>query len=97
MIDEHFDGLEAVISIKQACVLLGARRGQLGALGRMPLQKVTPPAVNAFCAELLGGGRRDGGGGLAPKAVRNVHGVLHKALSDAVRWGRVVSQRGRTR
>jgi integrase len=26
-------------------------------------------------------------GGLAPKTVRNVHGVLHAALRDAVRWG----------
>jgi len=26
-------------------------------------------------------------GGLAPKTVRNVHGVLHATLRDAVRWG----------
>jgi hypothetical protein len=32
----------------------------------------------------LDDGRRDG---LAPKNVRNIHGVLHAALRDAVRWG----------
>jgi hypothetical protein len=35
----------------------------------------------------LDDGRRDGRGGLAPKSVRNIHGVLHAALRDAVRWG----------
>jgi integrase len=36
---------------------------------------------------LLERGRRDGRGGLAPKTVRNIHGALHTALRDAVRWG----------
>lgn len=25
--------------------------------------------------------------GLAPKTIRNIHGVMHRALADAVRWG----------
>jgi len=29
-----------------------------------------------------------GTGGLGPKSVRNLHGVLHKGLADVVRWGR---------
>jgi len=57
-------------------------------VGRMALQKVTPAALNAFYADLLEDGRSDGHGGLGSKSVRNIHGVLHKALADAVRWGR---------
>jgi integrase len=58
------------------------------ALGRTAMQKVTPGAINAFYAMLLKGGRKDGRG-LSPKSVRNIHTLLHKALGDAVRWGRV--------
>ncbi|HET6873754.1 MAG TPA: site-specific integrase [Acidimicrobiales bacterium] len=57
-------------------------------LAGTPLQKVTPAAINAFYAYLLESGRKDGRG-LSAKSVRNVHGVLHKALRDAVRWGRI--------
>jgi integrase len=53
------------------------------------LQKLTPPAINAFYAELLERGRKDGRRGLSAKSVRNIHGILHRALRDAVRWGRL--------
>jgi integrase len=46
-----------------------------------------PAHLTAFYRALLDDGRRDRRGGLAPKTVRNVHGVLHAALRDAVRWG----------
>jgi integrase len=58
-------------------------------LGALPLQRVTPAKLNAFYADVLAGGRRDGRGDLSPKTVRHVHTTLHKALSDAVRWGRL--------
>lgn len=58
------------------------------ALGALPLQKLSPAALNGFYAKLLAGGRRDGQG-LAPKTARNIHVVIHKALADALRWGRV--------
>lgn len=57
------------------------------ALGGLALVAATAPRLNAFYAELLSAGRRDGRGGLAPKTVRNIHGTLHKALEDATRWG----------
>jgi integrase len=57
------------------------------ALGGVPLQGLTAAHLTAFYRALLEDGRRDGRGGLAPKTVRNVHGVLHAALRDAVRWG----------
>ena len=55
--------------------------------GRAQLVNVTPARLNAYYAELLAGGRRARDGGLSPKTVRNVHSMLHKALSDATRWG----------
>ena len=58
------------------------------ALGHLPLQRLTPAQLTAFYRSLLDHGRRDGGG-LAPKTVRNIHGELHTALKDAMRWGYV--------
>lgn len=58
-------------------------------LGNAALQTLTPPMLTALYAKLLRVGRKDGGG-LSPKSVRNVHGVLHKALGDALRWGLVL-------
>lgn len=55
--------------------------------GRTQLVNITPARLNGYYAELLASGRRSGDGGLSPKTVRNVHSILHKALTDAVRWG----------
>jgi integrase len=55
--------------------------------GRTLLVNVTPARLNGYYAELLANGRRASEGGLSPKTVRNVHSMLHKALTDAVRWG----------
>ncbi|HVE46689.1 MAG TPA: tyrosine-type recombinase/integrase [Acidimicrobiales bacterium] len=57
------------------------------ALGHVALQGLTTAQLNAFYAELLAHGRRDGKGGLAPESVRHIHGIVHKALADAMRWG----------
>jgi integrase len=59
------------------------------ALGHLPLQRLTPPQLTAFYRGLLETRHRRGSGGLAPKTVRNIHGALHAALRDAVRWGYV--------
>jgi integrase len=59
----------------------------LPALGHVPLQAVTAVHLNRLYTDLGDHGRRDGRGGLAPKSVRHVHVLLHKALSDALRWG----------
>jgi integrase len=57
-----------------------------------PLQRLTAPRIAAFYSELLAGGRREGKG-LAPKTVRNIHALLHRALKDAARWGYVPHNR----
>jgi integrase len=59
------------------------------ALGVVAIQRLGPAQLTAFYRTLLECGRRDGRGGLAPKTVRNIHGTLHAALQDAVRWGYV--------
>jgi integrase len=43
---------------------------------------VTPAEINNLYADLASRG-------LAAKTIRNVHGVLHRALRDAARWGLV--------
>jgi integrase len=64
----------------------------LPALGALKLQRLTAPRLAAFYSELLTDGRRDGKG-LAPKTVRNIHVLLHRALKDATRWGYVPHNR----
>src|SRR5829696_7283663 len=59
-------------------------------LGAIELQRLSPAQLNAFYRELLTKGRRNALGGLAPKTVRYIHSILHRALRDAVRWGYVV-------
>jgi integrase len=59
------------------------------ALGKLPLQAVSALHLNQLYADLAAHGRRDGRGGLAPKSIRHVHVLLHKALGDALRWGLV--------
>jgi integrase len=57
-------------------------------IGDIRLQALTPVQLNAFYAKLQADHRRDGQP-LAPKSVRNIHAMLHKALKDALRWGLV--------
>lgn len=58
-------------------------------LGAVRLSSLRAPQLNSFYADLLEAGRCSGDGALAPKTVRNIHGTLHKALDDAVRWDRI--------
>jgi integrase len=53
-------------------------------IGHVPLQQLTAGQLRAFYVALADHGRRDGKGGLAPKTVKNVHGLIHRALEDAV-------------
>ena len=53
------------------------------ALGRRPLAKLMPSDVQSAYGELHAKG-------LSGTSVSLIHGVLHKALDDAARWGHVV-------
>lgn len=58
-------------------------------IGGVPLLSVSAGHLNAFYADLLADGRRNGAGGLSPATVERIHATIHKALADAVRWGRL--------
>jgi integrase len=59
-------------------------------IGAWPLVKIDAGVLNGLYSGLLTDGRQDGGGGLSPRTVRYIHTVLHRALKDAVRWGRLL-------
>ncbi len=48
-------------------------------LGKIKLQKLTPQQISAFYSKKIKEG-------LSPKTVRDIHGVLHKAIDSAVKW-----------
>ncbi len=54
----------------------------LPVLGHIQLQRLTAQQVQALYT-------LKGKEGVAPKSIQNIHGLLHKALDTAVRWGLV--------
>ena len=59
-------------------------------IGSAPLAAVDAGTLNQLYAALLAEGRKDhAGGGLSPRTVRYIHTIVHRALKDAVRWGRL--------
>ena len=54
-------------------------------LGHLPVAKLTTADIDDFYAHLLHAGGRDGRP-LAPGTVHRVHVVLHRALTQALRW-----------
>jgi integrase len=58
-------------------------------IGGVRLVKLDPVGLNRLYALLLAEGRRDRPGELSPRTVRYVHTIIHRALKDAVRWGRL--------
>lgn len=58
----------------------------LPALGHIPLSHLKPLDLQQFYAQKLAGGRLDGRGGLAPRSVQYMHGLLREALGSAVKW-----------
>jgi hypothetical protein len=53
------------------------------AVGGYRLQQLQPATLNKFYRDLISSGQSDGKGGLSPKTVRHIHGIVHKALRDA--------------
>ena len=58
-------------------------------IGSVRLEKLSGATINALYAKLAVSGKRDGKKGLSALSIRHVHAVLHRALKDAVRWGRL--------
>lgn len=60
------------------------------AIGGVHLQGLGPSHLNKLYGDLLANGRKDGTGGLSPRTVRYIATIIHAALDDGVRWGRLV-------
>lgn len=58
-------------------------------IGSVRLRNLTPADLNRLYDVLLRAGRTRGPGGLSRRTVRYVHAILHRALKDAVRWGKI--------
>jgi integrase len=63
------------------CRLL--RRHVVPVLGHHSLQRLAPDHVQALYTQMLENG-------LAPRSIRMIHAILHKALQNAVRWNKIV-------
>jgi len=88
------DWLAAIGSTVRASTLASYHRNLeqhvVPAIGHVPLRVLDAGALNALYGQLLAGGRRDTkDGGLSPRTVRYIAAILHRALRDAVRWGRI--------
>jgi integrase len=60
-------------------------------LGSVQLRRIDAGMLNTLYASLLAEGRKNyAGGGLSPRSVRYIHTIVHRALKDAVKWGRLV-------
>jgi integrase len=64
-------------------------RHVIPAIGRIPLQRLTPEDLDGFYTTLAEGGP-DEHRALAPKTIHLIHEMLHKALADAERKGSIV-------
>jgi integrase len=58
-------------------------------IGSVKLEKLSGATINSLYAKLAQSGKKNGKTGLSPLSIRHVHAVLHWALKDAVRWGRL--------
>jgi integrase len=59
-------------------------------LGSVQLRRIDAGMLNTLYASLLAEGRKNyAGGGLSPRIVRYIHTITHRALRDAVKWGRL--------
>jgi integrase len=59
-------------------------------LESVQLRRIDAGMLNSLYASLLADGRKNyAGGGLSPRTVQYVHAIVHRALRDAVKWGRL--------
>ena len=60
-------------------------------LGAVPLQKLNGTQVQKFYNDLLENGNTRTGEGVSGKTVKNIHAVLHKSLTQAIKLGYIKS------
>ncbi len=90
LVDEWLPAKRATVKATTiASYEMHVRKHIVPRLGGVALVSVGAPHLNGFYAELLATGRRLDSSPLSPTTVRRIHATLHKALADAVRWGRL--------
>ncbi|MEJ8547138.1 tyrosine-type recombinase/integrase [Brevibacillus borstelensis] len=55
-------------------------------IGRIKLKDLKTMHLQKMYADLLKNGAKYRAGGISPMTVRHIHGMMHKALENAVRW-----------
>src|SRR5437764_8433752 len=63
------------------CRLL--RQHVIPVLGQHSLQRLAPDHIQALYTHMLANG-------LAPRSIRMIHSILHKALQNAVSWNKII-------
>lgn len=58
----------------------------IGGLGRIPLSKLQPLAIQSFYSELRHDGHLRRDGGLSEQTILHIHKVLRAALAQALKW-----------
>ena len=88
---EHYERSQTVKPTTAHLAKGTIERSLIPALGAVRLRALDNKTIEKFLGDLLTNGRTENKSnkpeGLSPKYVRNIFGVLHRALSDAVRWG----------
>jgi integrase len=87
LLERWFEQAEPDFSPKTALETRGVLdRHLIPSLGAVPLGRLRAEQLDGYYRELR---RRGGHGGkpLAPATVRRMHGILHRALEQGVRWG----------
>ena len=88
-VDEWLAAVRATVRASTAANMEQKLRSHvLPRLGHVPLRALGPAHLNTLYATLLTEGNSRGGG-LSPRTVNHVHKILHRALRDAVRWGKL--------
>lgn len=55
-------------------------------IGHYQLDAIRAIHLETFYSKLLTSGRKNGTGGLSAKTIKNIHGIIHCALEQAVKW-----------
>jgi len=63
-----------------------AQRYVIPLIGRVKLKDLKTIHLQKMYADLLKDGAKYRSGGISPMTVRHIHGMVHKALENAVRW-----------
>jgi len=87
LLNRWYDNATDDFSPKTALEVRGfIDRNLIPSLGKIPLAKLGTEDLDRYYRELRHRGSK-AGTPLAPATIRRIHGILHRALAQAIRWG----------